>query len=263
MVELGLEPKPNPNPRLCICLLTYTGGDPRTSNHRFDCAERTLASVLQNLRTSLPTHVHIAHDDSPPEHIAHFAEMVRFAGLQNPSVSNSHRRGYGANYNAATLLTHEFDYILPLEDDWELVRQLDLDVFVSWLDGSGARAYDEGRKFNSIRMGYLGSTQPIHGTIIHGIGGSMLLLHPDSHELHVFSGHPRLDTVEYQRRIGFWPEGNTPGETEIQVSRRREAREGILWPMDWIRTTGDLFKHIGDIKSSNDGLIADEVLTNV
>lgn len=247
-------------PRLCINLITYTGGDEITSALRFEWAERTLMSTLANIRTSLPTHVHIAHDDSPIEHIMRFVELVKQHGLENPSVSNSNRRGYGANYNAATLHTHEFDYVLPLEDDWELVRPLDLDTMISWLDGSGARAYDEGRKFNSIRMGYLGSTQPIHGTVVHGVGGSMLELDPASHELHVFSGHPRLDTVEYQRRIGFWPEGLTPGETEIQVSRRREAREGILWPMDWVKTTGDLFRHIGDIKSSNDGLITDEAI---
>lgn len=240
-------------------LLTYTGGNEEVSAHRWVCATKTLVSVLTNLKTSMPVHVHIAHDDSPIEHVMYLVDMVRHFGLQNPSVSNSHRRGYGANYNAATLHTHEFEYILPLEDDWELIRPLELDTFVSWLDGTGARAYDEGRKFNSIRLGYLGSTQPIRCTVVHGIGGSMLELDPTSHELHVFSGHPRLDTKDYQRAVGFWPEGNTPGETEIQVSRRQTAREGILWPMDWVKTTGDLFRHIGDIKSSSEGLIEDSL----
>jgi hypothetical protein len=175
-----------------------------------------------------------------------------------PSVTNSERRGYGANYNAATLVTHEFDYILPLEDDWELVRELDVDTMIAWLEGAarGPSTY-EGQTFNSVRMGYLGSIQPVSGTVVHGPGGSMLHLNPDSPELHIFSGHPRIDTRTYQRQVGFWPEGETPGETEIAVSFRKEARQGILWPMDWIKTTGDLFVHIGAVKASNEGLRVD------
>jgi len=240
--------------RVCICLLTYTGGDPSTAERRLWCAQLTLESTLQNIKCSLPIHVHIAHDGSPIEHVMKLVETAEIYGYK-PSVTNSDRRGYGANYNAATLHTHEFEYILPLEDDWRLVRPLDLDVMISWLDG-GCR---EGTRFNSVRLGYLGSLQPITGTVYHGPGGSMLHLHPTSPELHVFSGHPRLDTREYQRRIGFWPEGETPGDTEIAVSFRKEAREGILWPMDFVRTSGDLFVHIGDIKSSSEGLIKDLV----
>jgi hypothetical protein len=239
-------------PRLCICFLTYTGGP---DLRRFEWACRSLDTALHYIECSLPMHVHIAHDGSPIEHITELTEIVKMRGLQNPSVTNSERRGYGASYNAATLHTHEFEYILPLEDDWELVRSLDIDTFISWLDGSGAHGVDEGRTFNSIRMGYLGSTQPVHGTVIHGTGGSMLHLDASSYELHVFSGHPRLDTREYQRRIGFWPEGLTPGETEINVAQRKAAREGILWPMDWTTTyPGDIFRHIGEVKSSSEGL---------
>lgn len=242
-------------PRLCICLLTYTGGETRTDEHqRFNYACQTLNSTLKHIKTSLPTHVHIAHDGSPPEHIEWLSKIAMNYGYARPSVSNSERRGYGANYNAATLITHDFEYILPLEDDWELVRELDVGLMVDWLQG----ACREGTRYNSVRLGYLGSTQPVRGTVIHGPGGSMLELDPASHELHVFSGHPRIDTKEYQRRIGFWPEGTTPGEAEVAVSQRKEARQGILWPMDYVRTTGDLFVHIGAVKASIDGIRSGE-----
>jgi hypothetical protein len=75
------------------------------------------------------------------------------------------------------------------------------------------------------------------------------LLDGDSPEPHVFAGHPRLETVGYQRRVGEWPEGLLPGETEFSVAHYQWARMGVVWPMDLVKPSGDLFCHIGTIRS--------------
>lgn len=223
-------------PNLCLMLLTY---------ERTAYARKTLLSALDHIRTTEPLLVHIADDGSSFEHrdilytIAHGHSSV-----QGVTISNSERGGYGKNYNLATMAVHSIaDIILPLEDDWELTRPLDLDPLVAALrEGS----------FGSIRLGYIGFTQSLRGEFVHAAAATFLQLDPDSPEPHVWSGHPRLETREWQRHAGPWPEGLDPGATEFAVAQRREAREGVVWPTDLLLTRGDLFVHIGTVQARTD-----------
>jgi glycosyltransferase involved in cell wall biosynthesis len=211
-------------------LLTY---------NRQEYAERTLRGLLDNVSYSGRLTLHIADDGSPE---GYRERLVWFAGcwekLVGISVSNSERRGYGGNYNLGTQFAHRDNAIvLPLEDDWELIRPLNLDGLVEPLM--------EG-KFGCIRLGYIGWMQPLRCEFIGVSGQHFLLLDPASPELHVFSGHPRLETVEWERSVGLWPEGVAPGDTEIAVAFRPEARTGVVWPVNLIKASGDLFVHFGD-----------------
>src|SRR5580765_205440 len=120
--------------KIAICLLTYA---------RTEYAVRTLRSTLDNVRYSGQISVHIADDGSKPEHRS---ELYYLAGgyksVQGVSVSNSERGGYGRNYNLATQAIHgACDYALMLEDDWVLLRPLELDVLVLALNaGVGIEA---------------------------------------------------------------------------------------------------------------------------
>lgn len=218
--------------RVTIMLLTYK---------RLDYAKATLKSALDNLLYSGEIAVHIADDGSGEEHVG---ELRNIAGGYKHVVavgsSDSNRGGYGRNYNLATQQIHvSSDFILPLEDDWELCRELDLDPL--------CKVLTDAPNIGCIRLGYLGFTDKLIGHIERWNGQAFLVFDPDSPEKHVFAGHPRLESVEWQKSVGPWPEGFSPGATELAVCSF--ARKGIAWPMDLGWTGGALFQHIGSVQS--------------
>ena|SRR3990167_2900250 len=220
-------------PPLCVLLLTY---------ERTKYAVLTVQSLLKNFNYSGNWGIHIADDGSDLKHTRTLQrEAIGF--LRGLSITQ--RGGYGQNYNLALQSIHTWaDIILPLEDDWELTRPLSADPLVLALQEN---------QFGCIRMGYLGWTQELRGKIISAAGQQFLLLDPDSPEPHVWAGHPRLETKEWQRSVGPWPEGDyDPGTTEFMVAHRREAREGVVWPLDLQRACGDLWVHIGAVQARTD-----------
>lgn len=227
---------------LAVVLLTYASS---VKSPRHEYAVRTMEALVKYVRYSGNIHWHIADDGSPEEHIL---------ALHPPggaTVTSANRSGYGASFNLATQALHSTcKYYLMVEDDWELTRELNLDPLVA--------ALDEG--LNCIRLGYVGWTQDLWGKFIAKANQTFLLLDSESPEPHVWSGHPRLETVDFQRRVGPWPEGLDPGSTEFTVAKRTAAREGIAWPMDLgIRAGqvhGTLFAHIGAVQARSDQNVA-------
>lgn len=225
----------SPRPRLAICLLTYA---------RTLYALTTLRSALDNIVYSGKSlHVHIADDGSSQEHRDALTRLAsEHCCVSAVSVSNSERGGYGRNVNLATQMLHHYaDYVLMLEDDWELCRELDLNELIRDMEAS--------KRINSIRLGYLSYTQSLIGQVYKPRHSAYLLLSSASSEPHVFAGHPRLEKVSYQRDIGPWPENLAPGDTEFAVAHRLAARQGVAWPMDLVRAHGDMFAHIGTERS--------------
>ena len=219
---------------IAIVLLTYD---------RMDYAKKTIASVAKNLKLPPGEDVwfHIADDGSEQEYRDALWEIAKKHWGENVSMTNSERRGYGASYNAATQLVHGVaDLILPLEDDWELIRKLDLTPIAAALRSD---------VFGCVRMGYIGTTQLLRASFVKAQDLWWLGLDPDSAEPHVFAGHPRLESVEWERYVGPWPEGIGAGATEFEVAHRREARKGVAWPVDLIRPSGDAFVHIGAVQA--------------
>lgn len=238
-------------PPITVMLLTYA-----SSPAREGYALRTLSTLMGRVRYSGPLYLHIADDGSPAGHIERLAacaerELQFHDGrtgrvFRAVTASNSERRGYGANFNAATMVVHDRGgLVLPLEDDWEMLREIDLDPL--------ARALAAPSPIGSVRMGYLGFWDEIRGKFIHAADQTFILLDRESPSQDVFAGHPRLESVEWERFVGLWPEGLSAGDTEIAVSGRREARTGVAWPCDLVLTRGDLFGHIGSLKATNPG----------
>lgn len=220
-------------PDLRVLLLTY---------NRLQYAEITIRSLLENMRYSGHIFVHIADDGTSEEYRNHLIDVAgAYKNVYGVSQSSSERGGYGKNYNVATQIIHRenTDLVLPLEDDWRLERELDIDSFL------GVFLQEP---LSSIRLGYLGWTQPLLCSPVIIDGKFYLSIDPMSPEPHVFSGHPRLETVAWERRLGLWPEGLNPGQTEFTVAHIPEARQGILWPCD-IHPRGDMFSHIGTERS--------------
>lgn len=216
-------------PDIAIIFLTYD---------RPETASKALIACLDHIHYSGGVHVHIADDGSPPGYTDTLREVAGgYAWVKTVGVTNAGRGGYGHSYNLATQAVHvSSEIILPLEDDWELLRDLDLNDLVATLYTS---------EIACIRLGYLGFTQGLQGSVIRAPAGAMLLFDPDSPEPHVSAGHPRLETADYERRVGPWTEGLAAGQTEFDWCRRKAAREGVAWPMDLVHPRGDLFAHIG------------------
>lgn len=229
-----------------IAVVLFTCDRPK---ERTKYARQTL-QALSNLRASEPFHLHIADDGSDVYERLKLVDQAE-GGMEGTfaavTVSNSAGRGYGASYNLAMQTVHEkADLVLPLEDDWALTREFNLDPF--------AEALRFGM-FGCIRMGYVGWTQPLIAKFVGHAGLTYLAFDPDSPEPHVFAGGPRLETTEFEKEVGPWPENLDAGTTEFEVAHRREARIGVAWPVDLIYPRGDLFAHIGSEKA----LVAENV----
>lgn len=228
--------------RLGVCLLTY---------ERTEYALRALRTTLEHMHGYEGwLRVHIADDGSSIAHRAALqTEADRLVGYEKTTTSNSMRGGYGKNVNLAMQSLHsDVDAILMLEDDWELTRPLDVAPLLRALDASVG--------IECVRLGYLSFTQALYGRVMSVAPEwyKYLLLQADSPEPHVFAGHPRLETVAYQKRVGPWPEGLDPGMTEFTVAHNTEARHGVAWPMDLVWPTRDpLFAHIGGVRSTDVG----------
>lgn len=235
-------------PSVCICLLTY---------NRLDYARETLIALFDNLvpfvddRDSGLVCLHIADDGSPAGYVD---SLVRLASEALPSeaitTSRTLRQGYGANVNYAMRVIHSLGgvkYVLPVEDDWKLKQTLDLRYLMGILDAYEAEG--SGARLGCIRLGYLGWYGDLVGRLIRVAGDAFLELDPACSDMYVFSGHPRLETVAWEKRAGDWPEGLNPGETELACNRNIWLRTGVLWPLDMTRTSGDIFSSFGDIPS--------------
>jgi hypothetical protein len=228
-----------------LILLTYAAS---SESERSKYARMTLESALTNLRVSGSLKVHLADDGSGPGHITALEEICKNFGVPY-SITNAKRNGYGASYNLATQACHlDGNFFLMLEDDWRLIRPLDLDPLIS--------ALSEGH-ISCIRLGYLGWTQPLYGSLMKAAGMTFLAFDSESSEPHVWSGHPRLETKAFQRTVGPWPEGLDPGSTEFIVASRQETRQGgVVWPLDLGVNASQqycsLFAHIGAVQARDD-----------
>lgn len=206
---------------------------------------RTVLRSLKNLVTDEEIWLHIADDGSDPAYRDEMIAAAREMYGARSSITDAQGSGYGANYNVATQVVHDIDgvdLILPLEDDWELTRPLDLAPIAAVLrDGV----------FGCVRMGYIGFTQELRATFVSHGGHHWLALDPESAEPHVFAGGPRLETVAWERTVGPWDEHLSAGETEFNIAHRPEARVAIGWPVDLIKPQGDAFVHVGALKASS------------
>ncbi len=222
-------------PSVCILLLTYEDGQRLT-------AERTLRGLLDHIRYEGDIHVHIADDGSVEGHVERLREIAAgYAHVRTVGSTDARRGGYGASYNLASQTVHaSHPIIMPVEDDWELTRDLDITPLVRTLTDTDIQC---------IRLGYLGFTQPIRGEIVHTPAGPMVALDPASPERHVAAGHPRIETRAWQRAVGPWAERIQAGATEFDWCGRMAARTGVAWPLDYTtasQRSDSLFTHIGN-----------------
>lgn len=208
-------------PKVMALLITYK---------RTELAIRTVAGVKSNLTYPGELRWIVADDGSDREHLE---AIYRAIGEEMPTVHNG-RKGAGSSMNAGTAMAlREADYILWLEDDWELQVPFDLTPCVGMLQ--------ERDDIGMVRLGYI--SPGIQGTLISAAGRLWWKLAKGP--TYTFTGHAGLRARRFCEAYGPYQEGLTPGETELYMCGTFNNKPGPdialpAWAGEW-----GFFGHIG------------------
>lgn len=239
------------NPFVSIGLVTYK---------RTDMALLTVKSTIENLQ--YPKNLrgwYIADDGSPPEHIKAILDLLEGNGetiigshserLRHKGQENTHNAGLG--WNKCLGICHQrSDFVLWLEDDWELDAPFDLIPYVQLL-----RDRDE---VGICAFRILTTGADIHTTAHAG----QMYFRYDRTTQYAFSGNPYLRHARYTKDYGWFAEDRNPGMMELHqddMYRYRDGGEGKFIPREkndgaqiWrpvnISVWG-AWKHVGNIKT--------------
>lgn len=188
-------------PTVCALIVTYK---------RTECAVRTIQALRRNL--IYPSLVwHIADDGSPNGHLDALGEAI-----DGPySVTNANRQGVGVSQNLGMdAALAKADFILWLEDDWELSAPFDLTPCVQLLM--------EDASIGMVRLGYI--SPGIQGELIPGAGRLWWRLKKGP--TYTFTGHAALRHRRFCQAYGYYQAGLAPGATELHYCGTFNGREG-------------------------------------
>ena len=189
-------------PHLAIALITY---------ERTECALRTVVSVQTHL--DYPNvGWYVADDGSRVEHTG--AILSALHGCYSLGV-HSERLGVGKSQNRALAACFAWaDYVLFLEDDWELRAPLDPRPYM--------RILEHNPDVGMVRLGGLAVGLDCHSV---GYDGRHYLRMNRSTQ-YAFSGNPSIRHRRFHDWYGGYCEGKRPGETEVEFDGRFRAKDG-------------------------------------
>jgi hypothetical protein len=209
-------------PIVCVLLVTYK---------RTELAVRTVLGVRKYLQYP-PERViwHIADDGSSKEHIQAIQDAI---GVGH-GFTNAKRRGVGVSQNMGMdACLQRADYILWLEDDWELVAPFDLTPCV--------RVLAEREDIGMVRLGYI--SPGITGTLISGAGRLWWKL--DKGPTYTFTGHAALRHRRFCEAYGHYTEWLAPGATELHYCGHFNGTPGPAVVVPAFTGEWGPFGHIG------------------
>ncbi len=208
-------------PLIVAMLVTYK---------RTEVAVRTVRGVMEHLQYPR-LEWHVADDGSDPAHLQAIAEAI---GDTPVSWSNAARGGVGRSMNLGMAeCLRRADYILWLEDDWELQAPFDLRPCVQALATEPS--------IGMVRLGYI--SPGIRGCLV-GIAGRLYWM-LDKGPTYTFTGHASLRHRRFCEAYGPYREGLAPGATELYMCGTFNNRQGpaVVVPA-WTGEWGP-FGHIG------------------
>ena len=239
-------------PHLPILLLTY---------RRLSLSLRTIESTVRNLGYPKELISYYVCDDGSPEE--EHAEVLKCLTDLNQNILGEHNKRVraegqedtfyaGKSYNLGLGLCHQkSDFVLILENDWELEKPLDLVPHIRLLQ-------EEEVVWNNQEKDVVGAVSfriLSAGADVHTIGwnGTMYLKYLRTTQ-YAFSGNPYIRHARFTKRYGWFAEDRNPGNMEThQDDQYRLATEKdapvICRPAD-ISIWGS-WSHIGQEKSWN------------
>ncbi len=208
-----------------------------TTYKRTEVALKTIRAIKKNLKWSNIGWL-ISDDGSPPEHMDVLKKEIGGAYSLHTYNSKGKGVGHGMNWGINKVKELGAKLFIMCEDDWELVRPLDFAPYVSLLM--------EHSSISMIRMGYL--SYGITGELFPAIDKLWLKLF-NTGFTYTFSGHASLRHLRFHEEYGMYTEGLSPGETELSMCGKVNAKPDgpvIVWPIDDFGATGP-FVHIGSV----------------
>jgi glycosyltransferase involved in cell wall biosynthesis len=214
-------------PVVTVLVITY---------RRLMLAKKTIESIKQYLEYP-NLRFHLADDGSGDEYIVKLIETI---GPNYPiTVTNTNRRGLGANTNAGVAAClAQSPYYLQLQDDFVLTHPMDLKPSVELL-----------AERNDIGMVRLGRLNPyMSGTVFEAINRYWWMIKRKS-DTYIYTENPHLCHSRFPQTYGQIREDLKMGIAELDMCSRFNNGSGpeIVWPA-WLSTT-DMFQHIGDSQS--------------
>ena len=225
-------------PRLAIVLLTYK---------RTDEALRTVDSTSLNLKYPKESIGWYVADDGSDK--THFNKIIRHLEARGENIIGSHNerlrpRGTedtyfaGMGWNRGLGIAHQWsDYVLTLEDDWQLSKPLDITRYVA--------AMRDHEEIGLIRLGTLAVGNDVS---IIGFDGVHYLQY-SRNQTYAYSGNPNIRHARFTKAYGVYAENKNPGDIEIDFDWRFRNMAGpeIVRPAE-INPWG-AWGHIGTEKS--------------
>lgn len=227
-------------PKLSILLLTYK---------RTDLSIRTIESTVKNLLYPKELISWYVCDDGSPK--KEFEKVMRcleengqnIIGFHNKRIRNEGQEDTffaGKSYNLGLGICHQnTDFVLVLENDWELERGLELVPYVKLLQ--------EREDVGAVSFRILSVGADVH-TVGHD--GRIYLKYLRTTQ-YAFSGNPYIRHARFTKHYGWFAEDRNPGLMELQQDDQYRLAVGDapeIWrPVD-ISVWG-AFSHIGQEKS--------------
>lgn len=231
------------------------------SYRRPEQAKRTIAGVVNHLTCSCKVGWYLADDGSPENE---FSDIYDFLRKSKQTIIGYHNQRYyprtGLGWNRGLGACFQFsDYVLVLEDDWELTGNFDMNpqnhpgkFSISPYAENGVLNIDpylemlsEREDVGMVRLGGLavGSTVEIVGHNGHHY------LNYLRERQYAYSGNPHLRHARFVRHYGWYAEGNyDPGQLELDYDARFRASPGPdIWRPSDIPGWG-IFHHIGQMR---------------
>lgn len=220
-------------PRLAIAMVTYK---------RTDEALRTIRGVSENL--VYPNELigwFVGDDGSEKAHSN--ALILEIARTSHGRLMNYHNERFtpmtGRGWNRVLGLGYQYsDFVLWLEDDWELTKPFFIEPYI--------RMLMEREDVGLVRLGHLAVGSDVH---IVGHNGVHYLKYLKSTQ-YAYSGNPQIRHARYVKHYGWYATDKNPGEIELDYDARfREFPGGPeIWRPADIPGWG-VFGHIGTEKS--------------
>lgn len=211
-------------PHLSIGFVTYR----RTSE-----ALTTIRTTSENLKYPKELRSwYVADDGSPGKHFDVIMNELRDRGetvlgshherLRNDGEKDTYNSGKG--WNKALGICHQrSDFVLWLEDDWELAAPLDIERYIHLLE--------QKEDIGLVSFRILSTGADVHTT---GWDGEIFLRY-DRTTQYAYSGNPLLRHARYTKHYGWFAEDRSPGLMELHqddMYRFRDAGEGKFIPRE-------------------------------
>lgn len=228
-------------PKLSILLLTYK---------RTDLSIRTIESTAKNLQyPNALVSWYVCDDGSPKKEFQMVIDCLndnhqQILGSHNRRIRNEGQEDTffaGKSYNLGLGICHQnSDFVLVLENDWELEDHLGLVPYI--------RLLQEREDVGAVSFRILSVGADVH-TVGHD--GKMYLKYLRTTQ-YAFSGNPYIRHARFTYHYGWFAEDRNPGLMELQQDDQYRLAVGDDAPWIWrpvdISVWGG-WAHIGSDKS--------------